>query len=80
MKTAEETIAEHYTCTCDEIYTSRDMVDPSCVLHEQGGEMKLIMHEYAKEVALAFYYSEESLTPEQMSANFDRFAEREGLV
>jgi hypothetical protein len=28
---------------------------------------------YAKEAALAFYYSEESLTPEQMGANYDRF-------
>lgn len=30
------------------------MVDPSCVLHEHGGEIELIMDEYAKEVAIAF--------------------------
>jgi len=31
------------------------------------------MDEYAKQMALAFYEHEESLTPEQMSQNYDDF-------
>ncbi len=55
MKTAKQLIAEHYSCTCDKIYTSRNMVDPSCVLHDAGPEIELIMDEYAKEVAIDFF-------------------------
>lgn len=49
MRTKGDIIASHYTCRCSKIYTSRNMVDPSCVLHEEGGEIELIMDEYAKE-------------------------------
>lgn len=48
MKTAKGIITEHYGCTCDEIYTSRKMVDPSCTYHEHGGEIELMMDEHAK--------------------------------
>lgn len=46
-----EIIAGHYSCTCHDIYKLRDMADPSCVLCEHGGEIELIMDEWAKEVA-----------------------------
>jgi hypothetical protein len=53
-KTKEEIIKGHYTCTCTEIYWSRNMNDPSCVLHEQGGEIELIMEEWAQQEAIGF--------------------------
>src|ERR1700688_1330786 len=53
-KTKEEIIKGHYTCTCAEIYWSRNMSDLSCVLHEQGGEIGLIMDEYAQQQAVSF--------------------------
>ena len=54
MKSKEEIIKEHFSCTCNEGYTSRDMVDPTCVLHYEGGEIELCMSEYASQVSVGF--------------------------
>lgn len=54
MRTKDEIIRSHYVCNCDILYKSRGKIDPACVLHEQGGEIELIMDEYAKEVAIDF--------------------------
>lgn len=50
-KRKEEIIKSHFSCTCDKIYTSRGMIDPACNLHELGGEIELIMEEYAQQFA-----------------------------
>ena len=49
MKTKTEIIKDHYLCTCDEMYKSRNMTDPNCILCEHGPEIELIMDEYASE-------------------------------
>ena len=49
MKTKEEIIKSHLSCICDEIYTSRKKVDPSCTLCEYGSEIELMMEEYAEQ-------------------------------
>lgn len=52
--TKNDIISSHYSCTCHEIYKSREMADPSCALCEHGGEIELIMDEWAIKQALAF--------------------------
>ena len=47
MKTAEEIIRLHLNCTCDEIYKSRRMTDPTCFLCEYKSEIELMMAVYA---------------------------------
>lgn len=54
MRTKEEIISGHYTCQCDDIYKSRGLYDPACVLHSEGGEIELIMDEFAMETAIDF--------------------------
>lgn len=76
MKTAQEILDEYFEKNRIMADREHDYIDDKGV-HEVIEEA---MQEYAKQVALAFYYSEESLTPEQMNSNYDRFAEREGLV
>lgn len=53
-KTKEEIIKEHYSCRCAPIYSSREMLDPDCVLHNELYEMELMMDEYAKGVSISF--------------------------
>jgi hypothetical protein len=43
----EQILQSHLTCTCNETYKSRNMIDPSCVLCDYGEEIKLMMQEYA---------------------------------
>ena len=50
MKAAEEIIRGHLNCTCDEIYKSRKMTDPSCFLCGYESEIELMMQEYGKEI------------------------------
>jgi len=46
---AEEIIKGHISCTCDVMYKTRKMTDPNCVLCEYGGEIELMMEEYAQQ-------------------------------
>ena len=49
MNKKQEIIRGHLTCTCDEVYKSRNMVDPNCFLCEYESEIELIMDEYAEQ-------------------------------
>lgn len=42
----QEIIRGHLTCTCDEAYKSRNMVDPTCFLCEYESEIEEMMDEY----------------------------------
>jgi hypothetical protein len=55
-KTKEVILKELFSCTCDEYYKSRDMEDPTCVLHYQGDEIGRCMDEYAQQVSINFFY------------------------
>jgi len=44
----QEIIRKHLTCTCDEMYKDRNMVDPTCFLCEYESEIELMMDEYLK--------------------------------
>jgi hypothetical protein len=46
MNEKQKIIRGHFNCTCNEGYTSRDMVDPNCFLCENEGEIELIIDEY----------------------------------
>lgn len=52
--TKEDIIKGRLSCHCDEMYKSREMVDPNCVLHEYGDEIELMMSEYSKNIAIAY--------------------------
>ena len=45
----EEIIKNHYPCTCDEMYKSRGLTDPDCMLCEYGEEIALIAEEYVEQ-------------------------------
>ena len=45
----EEIIKNHYPCTCDEMYKSRGLIDPNCMLCEHGEEIALIAEEYVEQ-------------------------------
>lgn len=44
--TIQDIIKLRYTCTCAEIYKSRGLVDPDCIICEQGEEIALIAVEF----------------------------------
>lgn len=73
MKTKQEIIAEHYNCTCDEIYKSRSMVDPNCILCREGGEFELMMDEWAKQQAIAFAIDFNKGVDDRMDVRYREF-------
>jgi len=42
-------IKSHLSCNCNEMYESRRMIDPNCVLHEYATEIELMMEEYRQQ-------------------------------
>ncbi|GAC1661335.1 MAG: hypothetical protein NVS9B7_29320 [Flavisolibacter sp.] len=50
MKTAKEIIEGHYICTCDKIYLSRGLPDPTCLLCSEIGEIEMMMEEHEDDV------------------------------
>lgn len=48
-KTPEEILKLHFSCTCDEIYKSRNITDPNCFICENESELMQIMQEYGKQ-------------------------------
>ena len=48
-KTAMQIIKSHLSCNCNEMYESRGMINPDCVLHEYATEIELMMEEYRQQ-------------------------------
>jgi hypothetical protein len=48
----QEIIRQHYTCTCDIAYKSRNLTDPNCFLCDNETEIELIMDEYVNYLKL----------------------------
>jgi len=46
MNEKQKIIREHIACTCDEMYKSRNKVDPTCFLCNYEKEIELIIEEY----------------------------------
>lgn len=77
MSTKQEILEGHYTCTCDEMYKSRGIYDPACVLHTEGGEIELIMDEWAKQVAIAFAIHYNRNVDDRMEVRYRIFLEEQ---
>ena len=78
MNKKNEIIRKHLNCTCDEMYKTRNMVDPTCTLCEYEAEIELMMDEYLKTQNNILYKIEDFFSDSIKNKNINHFVKLYG--